>query len=95
MSWRQMFPEIALGAPGADDDKDEYVSEEDDDYMPDPEAEIASDDQRSVHTESAEDSDSSDDGDDEEEEQDGHDEQDSDDGAGRARPRSGASSGGA
>ena len=59
--------------------------------MPDPETEVASDDQRSVHTESAEDSDSS--ADDEEDEQGAHDEQDSDDSAGHPQAKPGASSG--
>lgn len=52
---------------------------QDEDYMPNPDTEIASDDQRSVRTESAADSDSSDDGGDDD--GDDQDEQESEDSA--------------
>ena len=73
-SWRAMFPELQVlenaGTPQTGEELEEdYISAEDDDYMPNPEAEIASDDERSVHTESAEDASSSENGEVDEEEE--------------------------
>ena len=60
-TWRSMFPEIADdGTSRVNQEEEDYVSEEDDDYVPNPETEVASDDNRSVHTESADQSDEDD-----------------------------------